>query len=275
MFRISTCLFYILNAILMILGFIAICYSLFLRLLGTSDCQNALKNPLLIMGVFLFVVALVGFLGTCCKVTLVLWFYSLVMFIFVLGLIAFMVFAFVVTHKGAGETLAGIGYKEHRLGDYSNWLQNHFVDGKHWFEIRSCLINAEVCKSLGEGFDQDVAQFYQKKLSSLLSGCCKPPTYCGLEYKNATFWLMPPTGPAVTDPDCTTWKNEQNILCYDCNSCKAGILDNIRKEWRALAIANACITAFVIIVYSISCCTRRNIKYNAHKYYYKSQYIPN
>lgn len=159
--------------LIMMFGLAGIVAVLYLRLHGgtdsVSDCHKALQNPLLIMGVFLFAISLLGLIGSCCKLDWMLWIYSCVTFLLFLGLIAFTIFAFVVTNKGVGKVLSGIGYKEYKLGDYSNWLRNHFVNGENWGEIRSCLSDAHVCQSLGidDKVDAKVADFLKKKLSPI------------------------------------------------------------------------------------------------------------
>ncbi|EYU45433.1 hypothetical protein MIMGU_mgv1a020377mg, partial [Erythranthe guttata] len=101
------------------------------------------------------------------------------------------------------------------------------------------------------------------------SGCCKPPSYCGLEFKNATYWTMPKTDPGVPDPDCKTWSNVQKELCIECDSCKAAVLYNIKREWRLLVLINICILVVVVFVYSVGCCALRNnrngyVKHRGH-----------
>ena len=58
--------------------------------------------------------------------------------------------------------------------------------------------------------------------------------------------------------DCKTWSNNHAVLCYDCMSCKAGVLANIKKEWRLLAAANTSLLIVVILVYSVGYCALRN-----------------
>lgn len=100
------------------------------------------------------------------------------------------------------------------------------------------------------------------------SGCCKPPTFCGFQYKNATFWTIPTTGLKSTDADCKLWSNEQDKLCYDCGSCKAGVLATLKAKWKAVSIFNVALLVILIIVYSIGCCALRNNRAKTHGGYY-------
>ncbi|KAF6169028.1 hypothetical protein GIB67_038525 [Kingdonia uniflora] len=266
MFRVSNFMIGLLNTITLILSVAITLVSVYFRVHGHSECQKLLYLPLLALGVFLFLVSLAGFIGSCCRVSVFLWIYLFVMFVLIVGLFVFTLFAFVVTNKGVGQVISGRGYKEYRLGDYSDWLQKHVTDGQHWNTIKSCLIDTQFCMKLG-GIDQSVDEFYTKRLSPVQSGCCKPPTYCGFTFKNATFWEIPKSGPAAQDSDCTTWSNHQDTLCYDCKSCKAGMLANLKKDWRRVSIVNISILIFLIIIYSIGCCAFRNNRVDSYKRY--------
>ena len=81
-------------------------------------------------------------------------------------LFCFTVFAFVVTNKGAGEAVSGRGYKEYKLGDYSNWLQKRVDNTKNWDRIRSCLQDSKVCKKLQDK-NETIAQFMASDLSPI------------------------------------------------------------------------------------------------------------
>ncbi|KAL6203098.1 hypothetical protein ACLB2K_026801 [Fragaria x ananassa] len=89
------------------------------------------------------------------------------------------------------------------------------------------------------------------------SGCCKPPTECGYTYVNETVWT---TGGGLvgTNPDCSMWNNDQQELCYSCNSCKAGVLASIRKSWRKVSVINIVILIVLVIFYVIGCAAFRN-----------------
>ncbi|KAL0462436.1 UNVERIFIED_CONTAM: hypothetical protein Slati_0131200 [Sesamum latifolium] len=103
------------------------------------------------------------------------------------------------------------------------------------------------------------------------SGCCKPPNVCGLVFQNATTWNMSAKGPADPNPDCRTWSNVQTELCYNCQSCKIEALEEIKKEWKILSLANICIILVVGIIYSVGCCALRNNQskgYQKHKGHY-------
>ncbi|TYK28381.1 tetraspanin-11 [Cucumis melo var. makuwa] len=261
--RLSNAVVGVLNCCTLILGLIGIAASLYFRIRGPSDCQKVIQDPLLVLGIFLFVVSLLGLVGSFCRLNFVLYLYLVVLFLLILGILAFTIFTILVTNKGVGTTVSGKGYKEYRLGDYSNWLQKYVVNRKNWDEIRSCLIDAKICESLGNNnIPQVPDEFYKKNLSPIQSGCCKPPSECGFEFKNATFWTVPKSrkGAAVAGGDCKKWSNEQLRLCYECDACKGGVLVNVRKEWRHLAIFNGCVLGIVTIVYCIGCCATRNNK---------------
>ncbi|XP_043714744.1 tetraspanin-8-like [Telopea speciosissima] len=149
-------------------------------------------------------------------------------------------------HCGAGEVVSERGYKEFKLGDYSNWLQKRVNNTKNWNNIKSCLIDSKVCKSL---VDQNVNKN---------SGCCKPPTSCKFTYVTLIEWTNPSNTTSFTDSDYTAWNNNENDLCYNCQSCKGGVLQNIKSQWKKVAIVNIIFLIFLVIVYTIGCCAFRN-----------------
>ncbi|KAG9456060.1 hypothetical protein H6P81_000568 [Aristolochia fimbriata] len=255
MFKVSNNLIGILNLVTFLLSVPILGAGIWLSNRASTDCEKFLEKPIIALGVFLLVVSLAGFIGACCRVTWLLWVYLLVMFLLIVLLFCFTIFAFVVTNKGAGEVVSQRGYKEYRLGDYSNWLQKRVNNNKNWRRIRSCLQDSNVCKSLADD-NLPQAEFYNKNLSPIQSGCCKPPTSCGYLYVNATSWTKTPS--TSVDPDCTTWDNNPNRLCYDCQSCKAGVLANLKRDWKKVAVVNIIFLIFLVVVYSVGCCAFRN-----------------
>lgn len=91
------------------------------------------------------------------------------------------------------------------------------------------------------------------------SGCCKPPTSCTYNAGAAM---------AAQDEDCYRWNNAANVLCYACDSCKAGVLEQVRRDWHKLSILNVVILIFLISIYSIGCCAFRNARRAESEYPY-------
>ncbi|KAK9275223.1 hypothetical protein L1049_022485 [Liquidambar formosana] len=193
MFRLSNNLVGFLNFLTFLLSIPILGAGIWLARQGSSDCEKFLEKPVIAIGVFLMVVSLAGLIGACCGVSWLLWFYLLVMFLLIVLLFCFTIFAFVVTNKGAGKVLSGKGYKEYKLGDYSNWLQKRVTNTKNWNKIKSCLIDGKVCQSLSIE-TVNVTVFYQENLSAIQSGCCKPPDDCGFTYVSPTNWTKLASG---------------------------------------------------------------------------------
>ncbi|XP_060171654.1 tetraspanin-8-like [Lycium barbarum] len=255
MVRCSNNLVGILNIVTLLLSIPIIGGGIWLSRQANTECERFLEKPVIALGVFILLVSLAGIIGSCCRVTWLLWVYLLVMFLLILLLFCFTIFAFVVTNKGAGEKIGGKGYKEYRFGDYSNWLQKR-VD-KHWNRIHSCLQDSKICTSLIQESNTKADDFFKKHLSALQSGCCKPSNDCNFEYVSPTNWTRSPSS-SLDNPDCSKWSNDPNVLCYGCQSCKAGLLDNIKSDWKRVAVLNIIFLIFLIVVYSIGCCAFRN-----------------
>ncbi|KAF7838098.1 tetraspanin-8-like [Senna tora] len=258
MFRLSNNLIGILNFLTFLLSIPILWVGVWLSKQGSTECEKWLDKPIIVLGVFLLLVSLAGLVGACCRNSLLLWIYLVVMFLLIVLVFVFTIFAFAVTNKGAGEVLSGRGYKEYRLGDYSNWLQKRVTNTKNWNRIKSCLQSGKLCSQFQTQFLNDnVQQFYTENLSALQSGCCKPSNDCNFTYQSPTVWNKTETA-NYANPDCRSWDNDPNVLCFNCDSCKAGLLQNIKTQWKKVAVVNITFLIFLIIVYSIGCCAFRN-----------------
>lgn len=155
------------------------------------------------------------------------------------------IFGFIVTSQGGGRAISGRIYKEYKLEDYSPWLRKKIMDFQYWSTIKTCILDSDPCAPIVLWTPMDYAA---KGLSPIQSGCCKPPTSC--DYNLVTIMTQ--------DPDCYRWNNSPALLCYECDSCKAGVLESVRRDYHKLSILNVVVLLVLIGVCSIGCCAFRN-----------------
>ncbi|XP_057843927.1 tetraspanin-8 isoform X2 [Cryptomeria japonica] len=182
------------------------------------DCDKLLQWPQYAVFALMIIVWLAIFLGSCFRVT---WLPLAATFLFFLLVFSFTVFAFQVTGQGK------LGHEEYRLGDYSNWLQKRVEKSSDWNKIKTCLQDAKVCNKNAD-CSRNYGANFSRNLSSFQFGCCKPPTSCNFVHVNGTYWSS--RAGNFTDVECKRWSNEQDELCYNCDSCKASVLANVESD---------------------------------------------
>ncbi|KAG5515435.1 hypothetical protein RHGRI_036478 [Rhododendron griersonianum] len=227
---------------------------------NNTDCLRFLQWPLIIIGVSIMVVSLAGFAGACYRNTFLMYLYLWAMFLIIAVLTGFIIFAYAVTDKGSGRTVTSRAYQEYDLDNYSGWLKDRVASQSYWNKISSCIRDSKVCAKMGRqigGVPESADLFYLRKLRPIQSGCCKPPTECGFTYVNETVWTSG-GGLVGTNVDCTNWSNDQSQLCYNCNSCKAGVLASLKKSWRKVSVVNIVILIILVIVYVVACAAFRH-----------------
>uniref|UniRef100_A0A5B7AIZ0 Putative tetraspanin-3 n=1 Tax=Davidia involucrata TaxID=16924 RepID=A0A5B7AIZ0_DAVIN len=227
---------------------------------NNTDCMKFLQWPLIIIGVSIMVISLAGFAGACYRNTFLMYLYLWAMFFIIAALIGFVIFAYVVTDKGSGRSVPNLAYKEYRLQDYSGWLEERVADDSNWRKISSCTRDSKVCAKMGRAFGgvpETVDLFSRRKLNPVESGCCKPPTECGYVYMNETVWNSG-GGVVGSNPDCGRWNNDQEQLCYGCDSCKAGVLASLKKSWRKVSVINIVVVIILVISYMVAIAAFRN-----------------
>jgi uncharacterized membrane protein len=238
---------------------------------NSTDCIRFLQWPIIIIALVIMLISLAGFAGACYRQSWLLRVYLFAMFFVILALLFFIVFAYAVTDRGQGEVVMNRAFLEYQLQDYSGLLKDRVSNPGYWAKISSCLMEGKVCKGMRRSVrDQNTGvlkpepadSFYRRNLSPIESGCCKPPSSCGYTYMNETVWqaTAATAGTVVTDPDCTSWSNNQQQLCYNCDSCKAGVLASIKHSWRKVSIINIVVLIILVIVYVASCAAYRNAK---------------
>ncbi|KAK3428819.1 protein TORNADO 2 [Eucalyptus grandis] len=222
-----------------------------------NACVKILQWPVIILGVLILVVALAGFIGGIWRIQWLLIFYLVAMLVMIVLLGCLVVFVYMVTVRGHGHPEPSRAYLEYDLNDYSGWMRRRVKSSFKWDKIRSCLSSTSMCAELNQSYRM-AQDFFDARISPLQSGCCKPPTECGYTFINPTYWISPINNAA--DMDCLNWSNDQNQLCYNCNSCKAGLLANLKKEWRRADVVLLITLVALISVYLIGCCAFRNAK---------------
>lgn len=122
-----------------------------------------------------------------------------------------------------------------------------------------CTKKLSACVSLALCFVFSFVGFagFANMFTDLQSGCCKPSDDCGFAYVSPTVWTKNATSSTV-NPDCNEWDNDAKVLCFNCQSCKAGLLDNLKSNWKKTAVVNIVFLIFLIVVYSVGCCAFRN-----------------
>lgn len=156
--------------------------------------------------------------------------------------IGFIIFGYVAI--GPGIDLSDVKAREYNLDDYkSGWLRARVDDAAYWATTSACLRGdrGAGCKAMTKlvrdphsGLFVPDGGRWHVDMSPIQSGCCKPPSSCGFTYVNGTTWTPTPAA-ATNNVDCSRWSNDQQKLCFQCDSCKAGFLDHTRKAWSSAA----------------------------------------
>ncbi|KAF8380281.1 hypothetical protein HHK36_027763 [Tetracentron sinense] len=167
---------------------------------------------------------------------------------------------FIITNNGSGHTVAGLRYKEYQLGDYSSWFLKKLNNTRNWKDLKSCLVKSDDCNNLPKRY-KTLKQYKMAKLTPIEAGCCRPPSECGYPTVNATYYDLS-FHPTSSNNDCKLYKNSRVIKCYNCDSCKAGVAQYMKIEWRVVAIFNVVLFVVLSMVYFVGCCARRNAARN-------------
>ncbi|KAI5320224.1 hypothetical protein L3X38_039932 [Prunus dulcis] len=220
-----------------------------------NECIHSFRWPVFVLGALMLLVSLAGFIGACFNKQGLLALYLFCMAALIILILVLLIFAFTVTRPDGSYSVPGRAYREYRLDGFSKWLRDYVTDSGTWQKIRTCLADSDTCPKLNQQYIS-ADQFFMAHISPLQSGCCKPPTLCGYNYVNPTLWINP-VNPGA-DQDCLLWNNDQNLLCYNCNSCRAGLLGNLRKEWRRANVILIVAVVVLIWVYLIACSAFKN-----------------
>ncbi|CAB4279871.1 unnamed protein product [Prunus armeniaca] len=221
-----------------------------------DNCRRSLTLPVIGIGAVIFFVSIIGFLGALKNSSILLWIYLILLCFISVGVLVFTVLAFIVTNNGSGHSVAGLRYKEYQLHDYSPWFVKQLNNTRNWKHLQSCLVKSDDCKKLYKKY-KTLKQYKLAKLTPIEAGCCRPPSECGYPAVNASYYDMS-FHPVSSNKDCKLYKNARDIKCYNCDSCKAGVAQYMKTEWRVVAIFNVALFVVLSMIYFVGCCARRN-----------------
>ncbi|KAH1106254.1 hypothetical protein J1N35_010022 [Gossypium stocksii] len=238
-----------------------------------DGCRKSLTLPVLGLGGFIFLVSMIGFLGALKKNAILLWIYLIMLCMILVAILVFTVlalleqqmiaalrylssFRFIITNNGSGHNVSGLRYKEYQLKDYSSWFLKQLNNTDNWKRLKSCLVKSEDCNNLAKQY-KTLKQYKMAKLTAIEAGCCRPPSECGYPVVNASYYDLS-FHPVSSNEDCKLYKNSRVVKCYNCDSCKAGVAQYMKTEWRVVAIFNLALFVVLSIIYFVGCCARRN-----------------
>ncbi|OVA01433.1 Tetraspanin/Peripherin [Macleaya cordata] len=120
-----------------------------------TECFETIQGPCLTFALCLFIMSILGIIGSCCKVTSFLWAYLVFTFLSIIGLICFTIFIFLVTSTSKSSSTGPIiidenGHPYYSLKGYSPWLKKQVVDGRNWNKLKSCMVISGVCHGTGD-----------------------------------------------------------------------------------------------------------------------------
>ncbi|KAK4561961.1 hypothetical protein RGQ29_004708, partial [Quercus rubra] len=246
----------VINSVAMLLSIPIIGAGIWLANEPDNSCVKLLQWPVIILGILILVVALAGIVGGFWRIHWLLIFYLVAMFILIILLACLVVFIYMVIIRGSGHLEMSRSYLlEHHLDDFSEFLRRRAKSPLKWDRIRNCLSTTTMCAELNQSYSV-AHDFFNAHITPIQSGCCKPPTLCAYTFVNPTYWIDPTNYTA--DMDCPNYSNEQIQLCYNCYSCKAGLLANLKKEWRRADIILFITFVALICVYFVGCRAFRN-----------------
>ncbi|XWS77308.1 hypothetical protein CRYUN_Cryun01aG0250100 [Craigia yunnanensis] len=263
-FHLSINLLGIINLVTFLFSIPILVAGIWLGKSAVMECGLTADTAVISIGVLIMIVSLAGFIVSCCRVYWLLWAYLVLLLILILFGLSLTVLTFVVSNKGSGEALPGKGYKEYKLGNYSSLIRKIVNETQNWNQIKTCMVDTKVCTSFNQKYLNDtVEKFHKERLSAIQSGCCKPSNDCGFTYRSPTNWTEEKG--VYSNPDCKAWDNDPKVLCFDCQSCKAGVADIVKHTWKKEATINVVFLSFLIIVHCIGCCAfRNNLRDNAY-----------
>ncbi|CAH9103664.1 unnamed protein product [Cuscuta europaea] len=220
-----------------------------------NSCAKMKPLPVLffLYGLAMFVIGFFSWCGVMCKDSKCAGLPCLVMPFALLFMIGFITFLSLVSkYSGSPEREPDRpGYVQYRFDHFSSWLR-HKVSGMYtWDRVITFIAPSGSCDDLNHTYSLS-QQLFAAHLTHIQSGCCVPPSKCGFTFVSPTNWTAAATSnqtTAAVEGDCAKWSNDQSKLCFNCDSCRAGLLADMRKK---LIIANIIVVVTLVVSVLVS-----------------------
>jgi len=214
-----------------------------------GNCEKYTLVPVFLIGAFFLLVSILGLFGAWFLLVPILYTYLVLTFVVVVGFLVLSIFIFVVTSQGGGHHVAGQTFKEYRLSSYSDYVQDRLNKVSNWNHLKAVIEASDNC----EKFDEVLpANYPSYDFNPIQSGCCRPPAECGYTMtSNGTFATT--SVPLSANPDCTRYSNDDSTKCYDCDSCKGGVAQDLKKTGRIAGIVTLVIFLILVVILVLAC----------------------
>ncbi|KAK1384090.1 Tetraspanin8 [Heracleum sosnowskyi] len=168
------------------------------------SCDNYFETNLKTLAYCLMFVSTLGFVGALCRSSPLVWLYVLLEFVLIFLVLLFMAYGLYVTFHGPVTRS-----RVHRLEDYSRFFRKRVENERDWEKVKTWLQVVDVCTTVYLPKANREGVFQMEHLSTIRAGCCKPSNL---------------------REDRKLWDNDPKVMCFNCLSCKANLLDTMRSD---------------------------------------------
>uniref|UniRef100_A0A7N0UGT1 Uncharacterized protein n=1 Tax=Kalanchoe fedtschenkoi TaxID=63787 RepID=A0A7N0UGT1_KALFE len=216
------------------------------------------------MGLVLFIISLLGMIGLSYRIKCLLWVYLVLIVVRIALHLLLMAIGFVSIHNQKAFSIDySKGEEEYKTEHFADFARN-YIDGARWEASRSCLLKYNLCRK----FDVYHSSMPPKDFMlahPVMWGCCQPPASCGYRYQSEQ-WAVPEAGIQSNDTDCYKYSNNKDVLCSNCDTCKAGFLAFMYGDWVKMIITNSVILGLFLLMIITGVNAIRHMGRNEEKY---------
>ncbi|KAH7446206.1 hypothetical protein KP509_01G045000 [Ceratopteris richardii] len=253
-------------------------------------CASFMHMPILTIGTVLLLFSVFGLVLILLEsifrsprvATLTSWLHLILLFCGVIILFCFAIFSLEVTNENLGHSVHAYGnnYTEYRIYEYPKWMQHRVRNQNYWQKVKKCIIMSSICITSGipDSSSNTTHRIAIEGLTPIQKGCCLPPSACDIQYTGAqvrNHMIM--GGPyvyGVTNDyevphvdghhmgidihaytrDCPKWNSDPYQLCYNCDTCKAGVIQANMSRWKKIGIMYVVLVMIMVCNYALFSC---------------------